>query len=139
MGERVRETRAERAGVIPKPSEPFVIRIHADAGYIILPHTHLVDENIVVVQGIWSLGMGPRCERSSLEQLDVVDLELVSLVQAVNRLPLRVMWPLEFSFPDGTRVRLSLSRDSRPAWGARYRVDRVAGDRYFYLIQPLVA
>ena len=50
---------------------PFVIRIHADAGYIILPHTHEVDENIVVVQGVWALGMGSRFDRSALEQLDV--------------------------------------------------------------------
>jgi hypothetical protein len=54
-----------------KPGEPFVIRIHADAGYIILPHTHLIDENIVVVQGIWSLGMGRRFDRAGLEQLDI--------------------------------------------------------------------
>lgn len=54
-----------------KPGVPFVIRIHADAGYIILPHTHLVDENIVVVQGVWALGMGSRFDRSALEQLDV--------------------------------------------------------------------
>jgi len=54
-----------------KSGEPFVIRIHADAGYIILPHTHLIDENIVVLQGVWSLGMGRRFERSALEQLDV--------------------------------------------------------------------
>jgi hypothetical protein len=54
-----------------KPGEPFVIRIHADAGYIILPHTHLVDENIVVVQGVWLLGMGRRFDRAVLEQLDV--------------------------------------------------------------------
>jgi len=54
-----------------QPGEPFVIRIHADAGYIILPHTHLVDENIVVLQGVWSLGMGARFEPAVLEQLDV--------------------------------------------------------------------
>ena len=53
------------------PDAPFVIRIHADAGYIILPHTHEVDENIVVVQGVWALGMGSRFDRSALEQLDV--------------------------------------------------------------------
>ena len=58
-------------GDTDKPGEPFVIRIDADAGYIILPHTHLVDENIVVVQGVWALGMGRRFERSALEQLDV--------------------------------------------------------------------
>lgn len=63
---------AERVRGDPdKPGEPFVIRIHADAGYIILPHTHLVDENIVVVQGVWALGMGPRFSRSALEQLEV--------------------------------------------------------------------
>jgi len=54
-----------------KAGEPFVIRIHADAGYIILPHTHLIDENIVVIQGTWSLGMGSRFEHNALEQLDV--------------------------------------------------------------------
>jgi hypothetical protein len=48
-----------------------VIRIHSDAGYIVLPHTHEVDENIVVVQGVWALGMGSRFDRSALEQLDV--------------------------------------------------------------------
>ena len=53
------------------PGVPFVIRIHADAGYIILPHTHEVDENIVVVQGVWALGMGNRFDRSVLEQLDI--------------------------------------------------------------------
>ena len=53
------------------PGAPFVIRIHADAGYIILPHTHEVDENIVVVQGVWALGMGSRFDRSALEQLDL--------------------------------------------------------------------
>jgi hypothetical protein len=54
-----------------KPGAAFVIRIHADAGYIILPHTHLIDENIVVVQGVWSLGMGRRFDRSALEQMDI--------------------------------------------------------------------
>jgi hypothetical protein len=38
--------------------QPFVIRIRNDAGFIVLPHTHAEDENIVVVKGIWSLGMG---------------------------------------------------------------------------------
>jgi hypothetical protein len=34
-----------------KTGAPFVIRIHAEAGYVIMPHTHPVDENIVVVKG----------------------------------------------------------------------------------------
>lgn len=36
---------------------PFVVRIHAEPSYIIMPHTHEVDENIVVVKGSWALGM----------------------------------------------------------------------------------
>src|SRR5262245_13356678 len=36
----------------------YVIRIHAEAGYIIMPHTHPEDENIVVVKGSWAVGMG---------------------------------------------------------------------------------
>jgi hypothetical protein len=54
-----------------KPGAPFVIRIHNDAGYVVLPHTHPIDENIVVVQGVWSLGIGRRFDHSALEQLDV--------------------------------------------------------------------
>src|SRR5437667_8629372 len=34
-----------------KAGMPFVIRIHAEAGYIIMPHTHPEDENIVMVKG----------------------------------------------------------------------------------------
>jgi hypothetical protein len=54
-----------------KPGGPFVIRIHNDAGYVVLPHTHPVDENIVVVQGVWSLGMGRRFDRSALDTLEL--------------------------------------------------------------------
>lgn len=52
---------------------PFVIRIHAEAGYIIMPHTHDVDENIVVVKGSWALGMGVRFKRDALESMEVGD------------------------------------------------------------------
>src|SRR5262245_1355808 len=54
-----------------KRGEPFVIRIHNDAGYIAVPHTHPVDENIVVVQGVWSLGMGRRFDRSALVPMEL--------------------------------------------------------------------
>ena len=40
-----------------KSGEPFVLRIHQDAGYITLPHVHPIDESITVVKGSWSLGM----------------------------------------------------------------------------------
>jgi hypothetical protein len=56
-----------------KAGAPFVIRIHAEAGFIIMPHTHLVDENIVVVKGSWALGMGERFDRDTLEPMEVGD------------------------------------------------------------------
>jgi hypothetical protein len=52
---------------------PFVVRIHAEAGYIIMPHTHQVDENIVVVKGSWAIGMGTRFSRDALEPMEVGD------------------------------------------------------------------
>ena len=50
--------------------EPFVFRIHQDAGYITLPHVHPVDEHITVVKGTWSLGMGRRFSQSALEFME---------------------------------------------------------------------
>jgi hypothetical protein len=61
-----------------KAGAPFVIRIHAEAGYIIMPHTHPEDENIVVVKGSWALGMGDRFNRQSLEPMEVGDYGFVS-------------------------------------------------------------
>jgi len=58
------------SGDFTKPGEPFVFRIHQDAGYITLPHTHPIDENITVVKGSWSLGMGRRFSRAALEPMD---------------------------------------------------------------------
>src|SRR5215831_12988609 len=54
-----------------RPGEPFVIRIHNDAGYVVLPHTHPIDEHIVVVQGVWALGMGRHFDRAALEALEL--------------------------------------------------------------------
>jgi hypothetical protein len=54
-----------------KTGEPFVIRIHAEAGYIIMPHTHTIDENIIVVKGSWALGMGERYNGQALEPMEV--------------------------------------------------------------------
>ncbi len=54
-----------------KSGEPFVIRIHAEAGYIIMPHTHPIDENIVVLKGSWALGMGERFNAQALEPMEV--------------------------------------------------------------------
>ena len=51
-----------------KPGQPFVIRIHRDAGYVVLPHTHPEDENITVLTRSWALGMGSRINMSALGQ-----------------------------------------------------------------------
>ena len=53
-----------------KPGEPFVLRIHQDAGYITLPHVHPIDESITVVKGSWSMGMGRRFDPAGLELME---------------------------------------------------------------------
>ena len=57
-------------GDMDKPGQPFVIRIHHDAGYVVLPHTHPEDENITVLTGSWALGMGPRIKMSEMEPME---------------------------------------------------------------------
>ena len=37
-------------GDMDKPGKPFVIRIHHDAGYVVLPHTHPEDE--LTIKGV---------------------------------------------------------------------------------------
>ncbi len=54
-----------------KSGAAFVIRIHNGAGYVVLPHTHPIDENITVVQGSFSLGTGRRFSRSALAPLEL--------------------------------------------------------------------
>jgi hypothetical protein len=65
-----------------KSGAPFVIRIHAEAGYIIMPHIHPIDENIVVVKGTWAVGMGDRFNRQALEPMEVGTYALVSKTMA---------------------------------------------------------
>lgn len=60
-----------------KPGALFVIRIHAEAGYIIMPHVHPEDENIVVVRGSWALGRGDRFIREGLEPMETGTYGLV--------------------------------------------------------------
>jgi hypothetical protein len=57
-------------GDMDKPGRPFVIRIHHDAGYVVLPHTHPEDENITVLTGSWALGMGSHVNMSELEPME---------------------------------------------------------------------
>jgi hypothetical protein len=58
-------------GDFSKPGEPFVFRIHQDAGYIVFPHVHPIDENLTIVKGTWALGMGRRFDRSVLTLMDL--------------------------------------------------------------------
>jgi hypothetical protein len=69
MDKRVEAVRGDRT----KPGEPFVIRIHAETGYIVMPHRHPTDENIVVVEGSWALGMGDRFKKDALEPMEAGD------------------------------------------------------------------
>jgi hypothetical protein len=57
-------------GDMDKPGQPFVIRIHHDAGCVVLPHTHPEDENIRVLTGSWALGMGSRVNMAQLEPME---------------------------------------------------------------------
>ncbi|HWX95052.1 MAG TPA: cupin domain-containing protein [Terriglobales bacterium] len=49
----------------------YVIRIHSEVGYIVMPHTHPEDEHITVVKGSWALGMGDRFNPDALETMEV--------------------------------------------------------------------
>jgi hypothetical protein len=113
-----------------KPGEPFVIRIHREAGHIVLPHTHPVDENIAVVKGAWSLGMGRR-----FSQADLVPMELGSFgfapkgmahfawSKTATILQIHGIGPFSVEFVDpvydltdkGILVRTSLSQPALPA------------------------
>ena len=59
------------SGDMDKPGLPFVIRIHHDAGYVVLPHAHPEDENITVLKGSWALGTGPRLKMSELKPMEL--------------------------------------------------------------------
>lgn len=55
----------------------YVIRIHSEAGYIIMPHTHPEDEHITVLKGTWELGMGERFNPNALETMEMGGYGLV--------------------------------------------------------------
>lgn len=72
------DQRFERVSGDPtKAGRHYVIRIHAEAGYIIMAHTHPEDENIVVVKGSWAVGIGKRFYRQALEPMEVGTYEFV--------------------------------------------------------------
>lgn len=113
-----------------KPGEPFVIRIHRDAGHIALPHTHPVDENIAVVRGSWSLGMGERFNPSALLPMELgafgfAPKRMAHFARSATATVIQVhgIGPFSVDFVDpvyelretGVVVRTSLSRPGAPA------------------------
>ena len=61
-----------------KPGVIYVIRIHSEAGYIVMPHVHPEDEHIVVLIGMWALGMGERFDPRTLEEMEAGSYGLVA-------------------------------------------------------------
>jgi hypothetical protein len=70
------------SGDVKKAGGVYVIRIHSEAGYIVMPHFHPEDEHIVVVKGRWALGMGERFRAEGLETMDVGTYGLVGAKMA---------------------------------------------------------
>lgn len=54
-----------------KSGVPYVIRISNDSGFVVPPHTHPEDENIVVIEGSWTVAMGRRVNRAALQPMEV--------------------------------------------------------------------
>jgi len=53
----------------PTQTVPFVIRAQMPAGYRIAPHWHPTDENITVLSGTVSLGMGEKFDQSAMKDV----------------------------------------------------------------------
>ena len=55
-----------------KPGEVFAIRIHNDAGYLVMPHVHPTDEHVVVVQALGGFEWEPEAQtdRERLAQIE---------------------------------------------------------------------
>jgi hypothetical protein len=60
-----------------KPGAPYVIRIQNDPNFIVPPHWHPEDENIVVIKGTCSFGMGNKFDRSALREVNVGDYTFI--------------------------------------------------------------
>jgi len=53
----------------PGSAGPYTIRLKLPAGYKIAPHWHPTDENVTVISGTFSLGMGDAFDRKSMKAL----------------------------------------------------------------------
>lgn len=53
----------------PGAPGPYTIRLKLPAGYKIAPHWHPTDENVTVIAGTFSLGMGEKFDQASMKTL----------------------------------------------------------------------
>jgi hypothetical protein len=53
----------------PGAAGPFVVRLKMPAGYKIAPHWHPTDENVTVISGTFSLGMGEKFDKATMKDL----------------------------------------------------------------------
>ncbi|HXF59753.1 MAG TPA: cupin domain-containing protein [Candidatus Saccharimonadales bacterium] len=53
----------------PGAAGPFAIRLKIPAGYRIAPHWHPTDENVTVISGTFSLGMGEKFDQAAAKTL----------------------------------------------------------------------
>jgi len=53
----------------PGSAGPYTIRLKLPAGYRIAPHWHPTDENVTVISGTFSLGMGDAFDAKSMKTL----------------------------------------------------------------------
>lgn len=51
----------------PSKDGPFVIRVQMPAGYRVSPHWHPSDENVTVLDGAVSLGMGDKFDTAAMQ------------------------------------------------------------------------
>ena len=53
------------------PGEPYVFRAKLPDGYSVPPHWHPSDENVTVIQGLFTLGFGERFDEEALREYPV--------------------------------------------------------------------
>ncbi|HET9401477.1 MAG TPA: cupin domain-containing protein, partial [Candidatus Acidoferrales bacterium] len=63
---------AQMAVVSGDPSKPgpFVIRLKAPAGTVIPPHFHPTTENVTILDGTFSVGMGDKIENAKMMKME---------------------------------------------------------------------
>jgi quercetin dioxygenase-like cupin family protein len=60
---------AKLVGDPSKPGEPYVFRVKLPDGYSVRPHWHPMDENVTVIQGVFTLGFGTRIDSANMRNL----------------------------------------------------------------------